>query len=277
MNDPFQTLGVARTATDAEIKAAFRKLAIQYHPDKNPGDPTAEAKFKDVNAAYQVLSDPQKKAEALNPRQGFREFHFNTGDFGQGQAPFGFEDIFNAFNAQRMRKNNDLQVTARMTLEQAFEGIEAVMELQTRVGQRHASVKIPPGVDTNSRLRVSGEGERVYSDLAPGDLYVTIQVMPHSVYERINQNLMIRVEIGAFQAMLGTKINVPVISGETVEVTVPQGVQPGQKLRVSGHGMPNVHGGARGDLIVVLAVSIPALSDEQRALIEQVQAISIAS
>lgn len=266
MTDPFAILGIARTATPEEIKAAYRKLAIQFHPDKNPGDKAAEERFKEINAAYDVLKDPQRRAEAERPRRtpGDFEFSFRTGD-----APFGFEDFFSQTfgGARRMRKNNDVQITCVITLEQALKGAEASMEVRTRTGLRHAAVTIPAGVEHGSRLRVTGEGERVYNDLPPGDLYVVVAIQPHERFERVAQNLLTRAGVNVFTALLGGQIEVGLLGGGTVKVTVPAGVQPGQRLRVTGHGMPLVHQAVRGDLIVALDVEIPELSDEQRALI----------
>lgn len=268
MNDPFVTLGVSRDATPEQIKAAFRKLAVQWHPDKNPGDKVAEARFKEINAAHQILSDPQKRAEAMSPRpQAGGDFEF---DLRAHQGPFGFDDIFNAFHSQRQqRRNSDISVSAVITLEQALNGAEATMEIRTRQGARHAAITIPPGVDSGQRLRVTGQGDQTHRDLPSGDLYVTIMVQPHDHFDRVGQNLLTRAHVTAFTAMLGGDIEVNLLGGGAVAVTIPKGTQPGQKLRVSGHGMPVVGQGVRGDLIVVVEVTIPVLSPEQSFLIEQ--------
>ncbi|RYF00835.1 MAG: hypothetical protein EOO77_33555, partial [Oxalobacteraceae bacterium] len=136
---------------------------------------------------------------------------------------------------------------------------------------RHAAVTVPAGVDNGSRLRVTGEGERVYADIPPGDLYVTVHVEPHPFYERVAQNLLTKVSITVFTAMLGGQVDVQLLGGGSVKVTVPQGVQPGQRLRITGHGMPILNQpGKRGDLIVALDLTTPDLSAEQRALIQKV-------
>jgi DnaJ-class molecular chaperone len=268
MNDPFVTLGVSRDATPEQIKAAFRKLALQWHPDKNPGDKAAEARFKEINEAHQILSDPQKRAEALNPRpQSGGDFEF---DLRAHQGPFGFDDIFNEFHSQRQqRRNSDISVSAVVTLEQALNGAEATMEIRMRQGSRHAAISIPPGVDNGQRLRVTGQGEQTHRDLPSGDLYVTIMVQPHKHFDRVGQNLVTRASVTAFQAMLGSEVEVNLLGGGAVSVAIPRGTQPGQKLRVTGHGMPVIGQGVRGDLIVVVEVRIPVLSPEQALLVEQ--------
>lgn len=279
MSDPFAILGVARDATDDQIKAAFRKLAMQYHPDRNPGDKAAEERFKEINAAYETLKDPIKRqfAQGQQSQRGpqFRqrgpdhfEFSFNSGGF-------DFNDVFGTFHAARQHRNNDLQTSYAVTLEQAFHGAEIELELRTRVGTRYARFTIPPGVDNGTRLRIQGEGERVYGNLPAGDLYVTIEVAQHQRFQRVSQNLTLNLPIDAFDAILGTEMTVETIEGKTITVTVPEGVQQGQRLRVSGHGMPILTSpDLRGDLLVVLHLTTPqGLTPEQLALVGRIKAL----
>ncbi|RYD85369.1 MAG: J domain-containing protein [Verrucomicrobiaceae bacterium] len=284
MTDPFATLGVPRDATDDQIKSAFRKLAMQYHPDRNPGDKAAEEKFKEINAANTLLNDPVQRAQYANPFTGSTgggsggprystrndsgsnhfEFSFNT-----DTGPFGFDDIFGNFKTQRTQRNNDLVTSCEISLEQAYAGCTIELELRTRVGVRFASVTVPPGVDTGTRLRVAGQGERVYGNLPAGDLMVTITVARHDRFERVAQNLVVSAEIDVFDAILGGQVEVMTISGTKIRLDVPAGTQPGQRMRVAGHGMP-VLGirGTHGDLLVAIDVTIPTnLAPEALALL----------
>lgn len=272
MTDPFSILGVTRDATDDQIKSSYRKLAMQYHPDRNPGDKAAEERFKEISAAYETLKDPIKRQFAQGQAQhGQRQRAPGGFEFSFDGHNFQFEDIFSAFGHGRPHRNNDLQTSYAITLEQAFHGAEIDLELRTRVGVRYARVTVPAGIDSGVRLRVQGEGERVYGNLPPGDLYVIIEVRPHQSYRRIQQNLTTHATIDAFDAMTGTTIDVMSLDGKTITVTVPAGVQVGQRLRVPGFGMPVLGTDVRGDLLVVVEVRIPAnLSEDQ---IEQLRRI----
>lgn len=275
MHNPFAVLGVGRDATQDEIKSAFRKLAKQYHPDKNPGDAAAEAKFKEINEAYQILSNPSRAdqrtpeddafAQAFRDARGGFQFHFDAGGPG-----FSFEDIFAQMHAQRQRRNSDVASQCAISLEQAQKGCEISLEIRTSRGVRHAAITVPPGIETGQRLKLSGQGEREFADQPPGDLYVTVMVRPHPLFERFDRNLLTNVSITAFEAMLGVTKEVALLDGGVIAVEIPAGVQPGTKLRITGHGMPLVQRPTeRGDLIVALAVVIPELSEEQIKLVAE--------
>lgn len=282
MSDPYAVLGVARDATDEQIKSAYRKLAKQYHPDKNPGDKESEDKFKEVSSAYDLLKDSQKRVahdhagQSGNPFGGPRRtanggFEWKI-DGTNGE--FNFDDIFGAFSAHRRQRNNDLQVRCGISLEDAFAGKELDMNVRSPSGNKTITVTIPAGIDSGNRLIVRGQGESVYAGLPPGDLYVDVIVQPHERFRRVAQNLVVTEFIDAFDAMLGTEIEVKTIDQQTIKVTLPSGIQTGQKLRCAGRGMPILNMDGRGDLIVEIMVRIPPLTDEQRELIQKLKDMS---
>lgn len=272
MSDPYKILGVEPGTPPEQLKAAYRKLAMQYHPDRNPGDKAAEERFKEIGDAYDRLTNPKRQNEqAQQPRysqDGPFEFHFRAGPGG-----FSFEDIFSAMSEQRRRKNPDLHAQCVISLEQAQKGCEVMMEIRSRAGAnptREAVVSVPAGVENGMRLKLTGQGDRPYPDLPPGDLLVTVMVADHPMFHRVGPNLLVERTIDAFTAMLGGFLEVPLLGGGAVNVTVPAGVQPGQRLRVTGHGMPQVGSPQiRGDLIVALSVEIPTLNEAQRKLVEE--------
>jgi DnaJ-class molecular chaperone len=266
MTDSFAVLGVERTATPEQIKAAYRKLAMTYHPDRNPGDKAAEAKFKEINAAYEDLKNPGRRSNAQSrDRAGASGFEFHFG----GDMPFGFEEFFRGGGFQQQRRNQDVSIHCTISLEQALTGVEsAAMEIETRAGRRTVIVTIPAGADNGMRLRVTGEGDRQFSDLPPGDLYVHIAVAQHARFERYAQNLAVRLSVDGFMAMLGGSIEVDLLGGGTVMLDVPAGVQPGQRLRITGHGMPVYGADRRGDLLAIVDVRTPTLTEAQRVLVE---------
>jgi curved DNA-binding protein len=273
MSDPFTLLGVPRDATEDQIKTAYRKLAMQYHPDRNQGDKAAEEKFKEINNAYEALKDPFRRAQAEAQNAGrHARFDFEFDDGTTATQHFDFHDFFNAaFTARRRQKNDDIAVTCTITLEEALAGKDIEMSITSASGQRTVSISIPPGVDHGSRLRVQNAGERVFQGLPPGDLYVTINLRPHARFQRVAQNLVFIHRIDAFEALLGSETEVETLGGERVRVTIPAGVQPGARLRVNGYGMPLMGQSAvRGDLIVALDVRVNTnLTEEQIDLLRQ--------
>ncbi|MDT3700874.1 MAG: molecular chaperone DnaJ [Thermincola sp.] len=345
--DYYEVLGVKKEASEAEIKKAFRKLARQYHPDVNQGDANAEAKFKEVNEAYEVLSDQEKRAQydqfghaAFDQSAGGAGYGgfggFNGADFG------GFGDIFEAFfggGGQRRRgpaKGADLRYNMDITFEEAAFGLEKDINVprtekcekchgsgaapgteaktcskcngtgqiqftqSTAFGRfvqsracdqcggdgriietpcnecsgsghvrrtRKIHVKIPGGVDTGSRLRVTGEGEPGERGGPYGDLYVYIQVKPHQLYKREGNDVITEVKVSFPQAALGDEIEVQTLEGK-IKLKVPEGTQSDTFFRLRGKGIPDVHGYGRGDHHVKVIVVTPTkLSDEQKKLL----------
>jgi len=287
--DYYQSLGVSRTAGPDEIRKEYRKLAMKYHPDRNPNDKQAEEKFKEINEAYQVLSDPQKRARydqlgsAYSSYQrgggapgGFNWDQWRTAGGGQ-QVNFddlfggagGFSDFFSAIfggmgsgqpiNVES-RRPQTYEQTLPISLQEAFTGSTRILE----GGGRRVQVKIPAGAKTGTKIRVSGAG--------PGgaDLYLKVNVEHDPRFERDGDNLQAPVAVDVFIAILGGEVEVETMTGK-VKLTIPAGTQPEQLIRIAGRGMPHLKDPERkGDLLVRVKVRIPRnLSAEQKALLAQ--------
>jgi molecular chaperone DnaJ len=349
--DYYEVLGVGREAGDADLKSAYRKLAHQFHPDKNPGDKKAEEKFKEVSEAYAVLSDAEKRAHydrfghagGRNPFEGFA-----GGPFG-GAASINdiFGDIFSEMfgggvrSRQRARpRGSDLRYHLELSFEEAAFGTTSRIRIprpkrcdacqgsgaksgtgprtcptcggsgELRVTQGFFSiartchacggagqviaekckscggagavrseaeveVKVPPGVDTGTRLKLSGEGEPAPGPAGqPGDLYVVVQVREHPIFRREETEVVCEMPISFVQAALGAQVEVPTLDGP-VKLKVPAGTQSGKVFRMRGHGIPALNGSGRGDQHVRVVVETPTkLSKEQRELLERFAALS---
>lgn len=317
--DYYATLGVPKTASDAEIKKAYRKLARKYHPDLNPGDKAAEAKFKDVNEANEVLGDPDKrrKYDELGANWRMYEQAQQSGGgqpgasgpgpwgFGGGQAGgsyrtmtpeemqemFGGEDPFSDFfhtffggagaappgpgagRRQRPRRGRDLESSVELTLEEAYSGTSRRVTVRHDAEHsRTVDVKIPAGIKDGSRVRAAGEGEPAPGG-TPGDLYLTVRVMPHPKFKRQGADLHTKVGVPVTTAVLGGDTIVPSLSGSTLRLKIPAGTNSGRVFRLRAHGMPIVgRGDERGDLYATIEVHVPSqLTDEQRKLYEELR------
>jgi len=284
--DYYETLGVSRNASTDDIRKAYRKLAMQYHPDRNPGDKQAEERFKQINEAYQVLNDPQKRAHYdrvgsaySNWQQRGGQGGFNWDQWSRG-APggtrvnvedFGFgDDLFSDFfraifggmggTGAASRGNPAYQQQLEISLEEAFNG--TIRQIQTD-GKRK-QVKIPPGVRTGSKVRVAGAGPNGM------DLYLIIQMQENERFERKGNNLHTTANVDVFTAILGGEAEVQTMTGK-VKLSIPPGTQPEQVFRVAGRGMPHLKSpNTKGDLLVRLKVEIPKyLSSKQRELLEE--------
>jgi curved DNA-binding protein len=294
--DYYKLLGVDRNASESDIKRAYRKLALQYHPDKNPGDSQAEEHFKEINEAYEVLGDPAKRARYDQLGASYRAWErvggapggfdwsqwtagrpggvrVEMGDLGDlfGSAG-GFSDFFTAIfggvmaqsgPARAAAKGRDLDQAVRLTVAEAFKGTTRSLQ---RNGKR-LEVKIPPGSATGTRIRVAGQGER--SSGAAGDLYLVVEVDP-SPFERKDDDLYIDISTDLYSAVLGGQVEVPTPAGPVV-LTIPAGSQPGQTFRLKGRGMPNLRSPSQhGDVFARLKVILPTqLSQEDQALFEK--------
>ena len=289
--DYYETLGVARNASSDDIRKAYRKLAMQYHPDRNPGDKQAEERFKEINEAYQVLNDPQKRAhfdrvgsaysnwqQRGAPSGGFDWSQYargapggtrvNVEDFGDDLFSDFFRAIFGGMGGggatsrtnPASRGNPAYQQQVEISLEDAFKG--AALQIQSD-GKRK-QVKIPPGVRTGSKVRVAGAGPNGV------DLYLVVQVKEHKNFERKGNNLHAKANVSAFTAILGGEAEVETMTGK-VKLSIPAGTQPEQVFRVAGRGMPHLKSpDTKGDLFVRLKVEIPKyLSSKQRELLEE--------
>ncbi|QFT77894.1 molecular chaperone DnaJ [Erythrobacter sp. THAF29] len=347
--DYYQTLDVSRDADGAAIKSAYRKLAMKYHPDRNPDDAEAEAKFKACNEAYECLKDPQKRA--AYDRYGHEAFTNGMnggGGFGGGNGHGDFADIGDIFETifgsafggggarrQQQRRGADLRYDMQVTLEEAFHGKSTEIEIEVSqqcetcdgsgatpgTGERTCNlchgqgsvrakqglfvverpcptcggrgvviedpcgecrgegrvdraqqleVEIPPGVDTGTRIRLSGKGEAGQRGAPPGDLYIFIHVKPHTLFEREGTTLATRIPVSFTTAALGGSVDIPDLDGSTNTVDIPAGIQSGKQLRVRGAGMPVLQGRGRGDLVVEIMVETPTkLSKKQKEILQE--------
>jgi len=265
MRDCYEILGVDRSADADSIKKAYRKLAMQYHPDKNPGNAEAEEKFKEAASAYEILSNPEKKAQY--DRFGWQAFQ--NGGGGRGGAGAGFqdmEDIFSSFGD--------------IFGDFFGGGMSSSQRSRSRTGPRRGSdlrymteskikITIPPGVDNGTRLRVSGEGEGGFRGGEAGDLFVEVRVKEDSRFEREGDHLYGRIDPDYVQLLLGAEVEAETVTGK-LKVKIPKGAQVGEQIRVAGEGVPGLRSGRRGDLYVTLGVHFPEklTKDEERLLKE---------
>ena len=308
--DYYQSLGITKPATPDEIKKAFRKLARKYHPDVNPGDPAAERRFKELNEAHEVLSDPvtRRKYDELGANWKHYERAQASGQPFDGGGPSGagfrtmseddvrnafgndpFSDFFQTFfrgtsgpfgGVRRQRhathqRGRHVEHELELDLEDACTGATRRLTVTMGGRARNVDVRIPPGVTEGSKVRVAGEGERGTGGTAAGDLYLRVRLAPHQVFDRRGQNLEVTVDVPLTTAVLGGEIDVPTIEGTTVRLKIPATTQHGQKLRIKGRGMPTVRrGGQRGNLYAVLRVKLPErLTAEERTHYEALAAL----
>ena len=342
MEDYYETLGISRNATLEEIKTAYRRLALKYHPDKNPGDRAAEERFKLLSEAYQVLADTEKRQlydlyghAGLTgmEAEGFSGFEDIFGSFGEI-----FDDFF-SFGRQRRRSSRaqpgaDLSYQVTLTLEDVVKGVDTTLGVERRVACRRCGgngmepgsqrqrcprcegrgqvsqskgllrifntcprchgagsivtapcpdcrgegmvkekkqmqVRIPPGVDAGTRLRLRGEGEAGTQGGPPGDLYIEVEVAPHPLFARQGKNLHYRAPLSFVEAALGTEIKVPTLSSES-RLAIPPGTQPGATFRLPGEGLPGLKGHSRGDLVVEVQLQTPTrLTPSQEKLLKE--------
>ncbi len=283
--DYYEVLGVSKNASDDEIKKAYRKLAIKYHPDKNPGDKEAEAKFKEINEAHDVLSDKQKRARydqfghagvggagGGNPFGGQGgAFNFNgqtfNFDFGGG-SPFDdiLGNIFGFGGPRRPRRGADYQTSVTLTFEEAIFGTTKNIDIDGK----DTKIKIPAGIDDGMSIRLAGKGGPApEGGTERGDLYVRIKVKPHKHLTREGAIILSEEHIDMVDAALGCEIEVETVDGK-ITMKVPAGTQSGTPFKLSGHGVPIRADGDRGPHIVTIIVETPKnLSKKQKELLEE--------
>lgn len=276
--DFYAVLGVSKDVSDAELKKVYRKLARQYHPDSNSGDPRAESRFKEISEAYSVLSDPEMRAEYDQIRAMGSGARFTAGagapggfedvfrGFGRGGNPADFDDLlgglFGSGNFGRTSggfrgfggptKGADYTATTTLDFLTAIRG--DTVSLQGQDG-RETRVKIPAGVSDGQKIRLKGKGAPSPDGGAPGDLVITVTVRPHPVFEREGSNLRVHVPVTFVEAALGATIEVPTLEGDTVRLRIPAGTPNGRVLRVKGRGVTTSKG--TGDLLATVEVAVP--------------------
>ena len=284
MANYYEILGVPRNAGEKDIRQAFRKLAREHHPDVNPGNSSSEDRFKRINEAYSVLSDPDKRqrydrygdnwahseqiedAQARARRGGqFRWSNVGGGDpfsgFESGNSSI-FDQLFSNLQ-QDVRRTAPTEHPVEVTLEEAFQGTTRLLQLATG---RKLEVKIPPGVDTGSRIHISDDGQRQV------DLYLVVTVRDHPRFQRQGRNLYSQVEVPLEDAVLGGDVTVPTLRGQ-LSLTIPPETQNGQRFRLAEQGMPPINNtGVTGDLYATANVKLPTdLSDEEQDLFRRLK------
>ncbi len=283
----YDTLGVKKDATDKEIKQAFRKLAKKYHPDANQDDPAAEAKFKEINEAYEALSDPDKRKlydqfGTTRPEQAYSPYG-NGGRVYTNVDDVDFSSIFDQFfggggmggfgrsgrgTYAQQSAGRDIEQEVSISLREAYSGAQRII---SKDGRR-LKANIPAGATTGTRVRLSGEGERGLGGGPAGDLFLIVRVEPDEQFKREGDNLTVEAKLDMFTAILGGEVEVPTLD-RPVKLKIPAGTQSGRTFRLKGKGMPKLRSkGEFGDLHARMMITVPSnLTDEQRALIEQLR------
>lgn len=295
--DYYSILGVKKTDSDADIKKAYRKLAMKYHPDHTKGDKNAEEKFKKISEAYAVLSDKEKRkeydtfgSEGFHQRFSqedifrgtdfadiFKEFGFGGGggrtrfNFGQG-SPFNF----GGGQQQARVKGSDLVYELSLTLQEVATGTTKTVAFQHQGRSENLTVKIPKGLITGKQLRLAGKGNPSPYGGPPGDLFIKSQVLDDPKFSAKQYDLYLNQELKLSEAILGITISVPTVNDKQLSLKIPPGTKHGTKMRLSGHGLPDMKGNHKGDLYVRIQVKIPKnLTAEQKKLVEQLAAAGL--
>ena len=286
--DFYEVLGVPRSASQDEIRKAYKKLARKFHPDVKPADPDAEKKFSEITEAYDILSDEEKRKNFDQFGHGFRGGGGGGGNpfqgFGGGSgggAAFDLDDLLGGMfggggrgggrRAQpRAQKGADAKADITIPFTMAVEGGDYSRNVQQGSKSERLSIKIPAGIDDGQTIRLAGQGGPGVGGGAPGDLLVTIQIAAHPWFRRDGSNLLVDVPLTPSEAALGAKIDVPTLTEGLVVLSVPPGTSSGARLRLRGKGVRNPKTGDRGDQFVVLKIVLPKeLSEEARSLYQQ--------
>lgn len=291
--DYYQILGVSREAPAEEIKKAYRRLARKYHPDVSK-ETGAEEKFKEVNEAHDVLSDPQKRAAYdqlgyYRPGQDFRPppewgSRFGGPGGGAGFSGMDFSDLFSqffggaggagapgghGFHRGARPKGQDVEASITLSLEEAYQGVEKQVHVS---GSGPVRFRVPPGALPGKRLRLAGKGQASPLGGQRGDLFLHIEIAPHHLYRLEGSDIYLDTPITPWEAALGTSLLVPTLGGN-IRLKIPAGARSGQKLRLAGKGMPAAKGS--GDFFVALQVTMPSsLTEEERSLYERLATLS---
>lgn len=297
--DYYNILGVERSASESDIKKAYRKLARKYHPDINPGDKSAETRFKEINEAYEVLSDKEKREKYDRFGRDWQRYQqngdaggFDWGAYGGNQGGgFGgdmsdfFETLFGGGGGGRTSRSGgfsmrldgqDVEHQVDISLEEAFSGTQRTVQFANPNGSpRTITVKIPSGVDTGSKIRVAGEGSPGLNGGRKGDLILVVRVTPSTRFERQGDDLRMKLPIDVYTLMLGGQARVTTIEAKNLTLNIPANTPNGKVFRLSGQGMTRLRTpDSRGDLYVTLEALLPVkLSDRERELVEELRGI----
>lgn len=290
--DYYKVLGVSRNATPEEIKKAYRKLAVKYHPDKNKGDIKSEDRFKDISEAYEVLGDAKKRKKYDSivedwtkhqhaPHHSYEYAGHNTNDaFGRDESFFngsGFSSFFESFFGGEHRADNsfdftnslDLASELHISLKESFTGTQRILDL----GKEHIRINIKPGAYDGLTLQVKGRGQKARSG-KEGNLVITIRVDADPVFERTGNDLYVHITVDLFTALLGGKIKIKTLDSK-VEIKIPELCPNGKLLRLKGRGMPEYGMNHFGDLYIKINVALPkSLNEQQKYLLKQLRDIS---
>ena len=300
--DYYKILGVSKKASDEELKKAYRKLAMKYHPDHTKGDKSAEEKFKQISEAYAVLSDKEKRKQydqfgsaGFHQRfsqedifRGFdfsdilREFGFGGTNFSGGRGggsrfSFGSGSPFGSFSRQPgQSKGSDLVYELPLTLREVATGTNKVVNFQHKGRSEKMTVKIPKGMISGKKLRIAGKGEPSAHGGPPGDLFVQAKVLEDPEFRAESYDLSMTREVKVSEAILGTQINILTLDGKELSLKIPPGTNHRTKMRIPGQGLPHMRGSGRGDIFIHVHISTPnKLTDEQRKLVEELSAAGL--
>lgn len=306
--DYYQVLGIPRTATEQEIKRAYRKLARQYHPDLNQGDKQAEVRFKELNEAYEVLSDPEKRSRYDQLGSSYQQWQHlgGTGNFDWSRwaanSPSNsgsrqrtsrvqydtsgssgiFSDFFNSIfgdssgrtrnetSAKKPIRGRDIEVEVSITLEEAYQG--TTRQIDHSSNSRQFTANIPRGAREGTKVRFAGQGKSGFAGGESGDLYIVVAVQDHPIFERDGDDLYMDLKLNLYTPVLGGEVRIPTLKGD-VKLRIPPGTQSGQRIRLKNKGMPHLRNPEKyGDLYVRPLIQIPTdLSDEEYELFEQLR------
>jgi curved DNA-binding protein len=303
--DYYNLLGVAKGASQDEVSKAFKKLARKYHPDLNPNNPEAESKFKEINEAYEVLKDPEKRklydslgpgwkdGQNFQPPPGFENFQFRSGGFGGDGFSDFFETIFGgagvggsqfggeSFGRTMRARGRDAEVRLTLSLEEAYRGGRKSVTLQEqvrgadgmpRLQHKTLDVNIPSGVKDGAKIRLSGQGSPGRGGGPAGDLLLQVSLEDHPLFRLEGVNVVHDLRLAPWEAVLGCTVRVPTLDGP-VDMTIPAGVSSGQKLRLAGKGLGK--GASQGDQFVRIVIRSPrSLSDREQELWQELAQIS---
>lgn len=275
--DYYSTLGINRNASQDEIKKAYRKMAMQHHPDRG-GD---EKKFKQISEAYEILSDPQKK-QMVDMGVDPKNQHHGGGGFNQGPFEFhfgsgNFEDIFGNFGfggfRHHVQRNKTISLVVDLTLEDVLRGKDLDAEVIIPNGRKKIiNINIPAGIEEGQQIRYQGMGDNSIPNIPAGDLIVNVRVIPHRIYRREGDNIVVEKTVSAWEAMIGSKIDIETLDNKRLEINIPAGSQPDTILSCRGEGLPNMRNRQRGHLLVKIKIQIPKIVENEKIdLIEKLK------